>query len=214
MYTGMLHTHVTAVLLYLIIFLIKVIYLLADKQDALQKFRAKTKIVGEMVLPTIFLLTGFYLAAKSPYAGQAWFLLKMILLVAALVLGIITFRRNNKALGIITLLIFIYMFALSYTKSIGTSKNDKSPAQNESDVASNPVEHGKSLYISTACTNCHGTDGALGMAGAADLRKSTLNDEEIENTIANGRANMKAYKNELSPTEINDLAAYIKTFRN
>ena len=209
----MLHTHMTAVVLYVLIFIIKVYLLLFGKPEALASFRKKTKVIGEMVLPTFFLATGIYLAFNSGSvrgADNMWFIVKMVLLVVSIPLGIIAFKRNSKVLAVFTLLIFVYMFGISETKSIDMKKNGATviaPAPQGTSV------DGKTIFESN-CVVCHGADGVLGMSGAANLQTSKLPDEEVLNVITNGKnGTMAAYKDKLSAEQIKAVADYVKTLR-
>src|SRR5947209_4206836 len=115
MYKGILDTHILLISIYVLLFIIKLYLLAVKKTEALATFRKKTKVVGEMIIPTLFLATGIYLAIQSPYAKEGWFILKMILIVLVVVLGILTFKKMNVLLGIITLLILLYIVGISYS---------------------------------------------------------------------------------------------------
>ena len=65
MATGMLHSHTLFVVLFTLIYLIKTILLLSDKDDLLEKFKKKTKVI-EMIVSFGFLATGIYLMARLP----------------------------------------------------------------------------------------------------------------------------------------------------
>lgn len=222
MYYGMLHTHTLLVALYILFFLFKLILLMGGKTELLARVRTKTKVV-EMVLPTLFLATGIYLATKSPYIGENWFIGKMILLVAAIVLGIFTFKKNNIALGVITLLIFIYMYGISETKSlrmVNRLSKTIAPQQAPDDSKLRPgspsydrMAHGAYLFTAKGCDACHGIQGDKGLAGAGNLRTSQLKDEEIENVIMIGKKNMQGYRKYLNEQEIKALTEYVKTLR-
>lgn len=71
---------------------------------------------------------------------------------------------------------------------------------------------GQTLY-EHHCARCHGADGARGMFGARNLQKSQIPDTAIVLQIRNGKRIMPAFKKKLSPDQINELAAYIKTLR-
>jgi uncharacterized membrane protein SirB2 len=217
-YTAFLHTHETLVGLYVLFFIIKLVMLFRNDPEKLIRFRKKTKMV-EMILPTLFLITGIYLAANSPYATQNWFIVKMVLIVLAIVLGIITFKKNSKVLGVLTLLIFLAIFPLSYQKSKlvpenKTAVNAEGQKFQPGTAGYDQMEHGKFLYTKAlACTGCHGENGSLGNSGAFDLSKSTLTDEEIMNVIKNGRKLMPAYGSQLDEYQLKALTAYVKSLR-
>ncbi len=58
------------------------------------------------------------------------------------------------------------------------------------------------------CTTCHGSDGALGLNGAKDLRASTLNFDERVTIITEGKKLMTPFGAILSPGEIKAVAEY------
>ena len=78
------------------------------------------------------------------------------------------------------------------------------------------------------CTKCHGADGTgqtkagrkLNVKDYTDPKvQAEMKDAEMVKATAegvkdkNGKERMKAYKDELSPAEINDLVAYIRKFK-
>ena len=71
---------------------------------------------------------------------------------------------------------------------------------------------GQALY-EHHCARCHGADGTRGMFGARNLQKSLLPDTAIILQIMNGRRIMPPFKKKLTPDQINELSAYIKTLR-
>lgn len=76
-----------------------------------------------------------------------------------------------------------------------------------------PAPTGGKAIFESKCAVCHGRDGGRGRFGAKDLRKSTLDDTQLFNTISNGRAVMPRWKDRLSTDQINDVIVYIKTLR-
>ncbi|PSL34867.1 c-type cytochrome [Chitinophaga ginsengisoli] len=71
---------------------------------------------------------------------------------------------------------------------------------------------GQALY-EHHCVRCHGADGTRGMFGARNLQKSLLPDTAITLQIMNGKRVMPPFKKKLTPDQINELSAYIKTLR-
>jgi mono/diheme cytochrome c family protein len=222
MYYGMLHTHTLFVALYILFFLFKLILLMGGKTETLARVRSKTKVL-EMILPTLFLATGIYLATQSPYIAESWFIGKMVLLAIAIVLGIFTFKKNNIALGVITLLIFVYMYGISETKSLRmvnrlskTIATQEAPHEGKLTPGSpsyDRIAHGAYLFKTKGCDACHGEMGDKGLAGAGNLRTSQLKDEEISTVIMNGKKNMSGYRKYLSEEEIKALTEYVKSLR-
>lgn len=209
MITGMLHTHTLAVMLFLILYLIKTTLLMFDKKEWLQKFSKKMK-VPEIIISTLFLLTGIYLTVNSGNIGP-WFYVKMIAVFSSIPLAIIAFKRMNKSLALIAIMFLIYAYGISETKS-PTFKQD-SLAGKFNTVS--PTELGRTIFESKSanCTTCHGTDGKLGISGAKNLTLSTKNLEEKIDIITNGKNMMMPYKNLLTADQIKTVAEYVETLK-
>jgi len=218
-YSILLHSHELLITLYVLVFTIKLVLLLLNNTSALAAFRKRTKVVGEMVLPSLFLVTGIILAVISRTGfSDNWFLIKMCLIALSVGTGIATFNRNSKLLGILTLLIFVYVIMLSYIKDPGLKKPAKPVVENVITDPSAPgydtLKHGLSVYVNSGCITCHGADGKLGNHGAADLSISVLSDAGIINITRNGRGSiMKGYGEKLNPVEIHAVTDYVKSLR-
>lgn len=207
MYTGMLHTHVLTVMLFLILYLVKTFLLVTDKKESLEKF-SRTMKVPEMIISSLFLLTGIFLAVKSGDLGP-WFYVKMAAVLSSIPLAIIAFKRMNKSLALVAIMFLVYAYGISETKSPTFTKQESST--NEfANVA--PDVLGKTIY-ETKCLGCHGTDGKLGLSGAKDLTLSTKTSDEKIEIISNGKNAMMPYKNQLSKEQVESVAAYVETFK-
>ena len=91
-------------------------------------------------------------------------------------------------------------------------------------AASNARAGGGEEVFANYCAPCHGLDGkartpAGKKAGAKDLSESKLADAAIETQIRDGTKNkngsdrMPAFKDRLTPDQIAQLVAFVKTFR-
>jgi uncharacterized membrane protein SirB2 len=69
MIKGILHTHYLVVTLFLLIYVVKTILLLSNKNDLLATFTKKVKVF-EMVVSFLFLATGVYLTTMLPLGGK------------------------------------------------------------------------------------------------------------------------------------------------
>ncbi len=190
MYKGFLHTHTLVVTLFLLIYVIKTILLLSNKSDLLASFSKKVKVF-EMIVSALFLVTGIYLATQLPFGGKFDYLfcIKLVMVFASIPIAIIGFRKSNKMLAALSLLLITgsYGLAESYSKKKGVRKESV-----EEVVATD----GKSLY-QNACVACHGSDGKLGLAGAKDLTASAMEVNAIKEIIHNGKGMMP-------PAQLND----------
>ena len=206
MYTGMLHTHTLAVMLFLILYLVKTFLLVTDKKESLQKFSKKMK-VPEMIISVLFLLTGIFLAVKSGDIGS-WFYVKMVAVLSSIPLAIIAFKRMNKSLALIAIIFLVYAYGISETKS--TSFKQESSTGEFATIA--PEALGKTIF-ETKCTGCHGADGKQGLSGAKDLTQSPKTPAEKIEIISNGKNAMIAYKNQLTTDQIKAVADYVETLK-
>ncbi|MEZ2336648.1 cytochrome c [Mucilaginibacter sp. RCC_168] len=78
--------------------------------------------------------------------------------------------------------------------------------------AQNPPLTGKALF-EKKCATCHGNDGTRGRWGAKNLQLSKLDNNELLNTISNGRGIMPNWGKKLSISQISSVIEYIKTLR-
>ncbi|MCA0430305.1 MAG: cytochrome c [Bacteroidetes bacterium] len=200
MYKGMLHTHYLVVTLFLLIYLIKTILLLSNKIETLNSFTKKIKI-PEMVISFLFLATGIFLATQLPFGSKYdyLFFIKVAMVLVSIPIAIIGFKKQNKLLAALSLLLITGSFGLAevYHKRKGVSANGNTT------IASND---GKALY-EAKCGLCHGGDGKLAAAGAKDLSVTQNSLEEIKATIINGKNTMPAA--DVTPEEADAIANYV-----
>ncbi len=220
MYTGFKHLHVTVVVLFLILYIIKTYLLVTNKNEQLDKLRAKTKI-ADMVLGSLMLVTGFYLLFAGP-GVQVYHYVKIIVALSSIPIGIIAFKKRNKPMAIVLLILFIYVYGVAETKSL-KFKKDKieiapiadtttAPADIMNQNADAVLKNGEQIY-KAACVTCHGPDGKLGLVGAKDLTLSTLSHAEKVDLITNGKGNMTPFKGQLSEQEIEAVATYVDSMK-
>jgi mono/diheme cytochrome c family protein len=198
MYKGFLHTHYLVVTLFLLIYVVKTILLLSDKNDLLARFTKSIRI-PEMIISFLFLGTGIYLATQLPYGGMFDYLfwIKLVMVFASIPLAVIGFKKSNKLLAALSLVLITASFGLAevYHKKKGIAK------QVDTEIA---LTDGKKLYEAN-CVSCHGTDGKLGLAGAKDLSTSALSIAEMKEIILHGKGMMPAASvNEEQATAIAD----------
>jgi len=106
MATGMLHTHYLFVVLFTLIYLIKTILLLSDKDELLEKFKKKTKVV-EMIVSFGFLATGVFLLTQLPVITTIM-IVKIILVVLSIPLAVIGYKKkysNRNVLYVMVLMV-------------------------------------------------------------------------------------------------------------
>lgn len=201
MYTGILHTHTLVVSLFLLIYLIKTVLLFLGKTEQLQSFSKKFRI-PEMIISALFFATGIFLAVNTGNGGT-WLWVKIAAVLISIPLAVIGFKKLNKNLALLSLILLIYSYGISETKSAIFKK----------EITAVTAIDGKKIY-EAKCINCHGADGKLSMSGAKDISISVLKPEEKISLITNGKNTMKAYKDVLTSEQIAAVAAYTETLKN
>lgn len=196
MATGMLHSHTLFVVLFTLIYLIKTILLLSDRDELLEKFKKKTKVL-EMIVSFGFLGTGIFLLTQLPVISYLM-IIKLVLVFLSIPLAVIGFKKKNKVLATLSFFLIVVSFSLAYK-----AKEAKAGAK-IADLT------GKEIF-EEKCTLCHGGDGKLGLSGAKDLSASQLNHPDIVTIITEGKNAMAAYKTSLTPEQIETVASYIET---
>ena len=198
MATGMLHSHTLFVVLFTLIYLVKTILLLSDRNELLEKFKKKTKVV-EMIVSFGFLGTGIFLLTQLPHTPfPATMYIKIGLVLLSIPLAVIGYKKKNKVLATLSFFLIVVSFSLAY-KAKAEKAGTKTTAINGKDI------------FNDKCSLCHGTDGKLGMSGAKDLSITQLNHAGILEIIANGKNAMAPYKEALSVEQIEAVALYIET---
>jgi len=196
MATGMLHSHTLFVVLFTLIYLIKTILLLSDKDELLEKFKKKTK-VAEMIVSFGFLATGVFLITQVPEINK-FMIIKLVLVFASIPLAVVGFKKKNKILATLSFFFIVVSFSLAY--------KSKAFKAGENIVAVN----GKEIFADK-CALCHGDNGKLGLSGAKDLSITQLSHVGIVEIVTNGKNTMAAYKGTLSTEQIEAVASFIET---
>ena len=109
-----------------------------------------------------------------------------------------------------TILLLFFGIGLFACINTDPQTNTDRPKRNTTAQTQSVGEKTYRLY----CTQCHGSNGALGLNGAGDFRESTLNLEERIDVITNGRNTMTPYKDLLSAEEIKAVAGYLDKFKS
>jgi mono/diheme cytochrome c family protein len=218
MYTGFYHTHKLAVLLFVLLYLIKTVLLVANQHAALEKLKKFTRI-PEMVISGLFLLTGGYLLVKSAEISTLQ-IIKLVLVFSAIPVAIVGFKKNNKILAVVSLLLITGAYGLAEINKKRAGKiaipEASLPAEAQNPAAGEEpqayVAVGKIVY-EQACISCHGKNGDACLAGAKNLQVSKLDDAGKIAIIRNGKNTMPAFKN-LTDTQVEALVAYVNTLKD
>jgi mono/diheme cytochrome c family protein len=158
-----------------------------------------------MLVSVGFLVTGIYLLIYTEITTLM--IVKIICVFAAIPLAVIGFKKGNKALAVLSVVLILAAYGLAEAdkKHRGDIKVDTTSAKDNLDA-------GKIVYQNAHCIGCHGADGKLAMSGAKDLSITTLTIDEQKAIIRNGKSPMPGYK-DLTDEQLNDLVQYIGGFR-
>jgi uncharacterized membrane protein SirB2 len=149
MFKGMTHLHITSVMVFLIIYLIKTVLLLANANETLEKFKAKTKVL-EMIVSTAFLGTGIYMLFNIPEI-KPMLVIKIGIVFASIPIAIIAYRKNNKGLAVLSLVMIIASYGLAEM----SKKHNGQPISLPGDAVNNLTDEefaekfGKDFYLPT-----------------------------------------------------------------
>ncbi|MFN8308683.1 MAG: c-type cytochrome [Chitinophagales bacterium] len=159
-------------------YLWKTFLLLSNKSELLKNYTAKTRI-AEMVISLLFLATGFWLLMQGAALTTLQYL-KLAMVFASIPIAIVGFKKANKGLAVLAVLLIIGAYGLA---EINKKKT-------HTVVAPATANDGRELYNNN-CARCHGENGDAQLAGAADLSHSALSDDEKKNAILHGKGNMQ-----------------------
>jgi mono/diheme cytochrome c family protein len=190
-------THRISVTLFFLIYVVKTVLLLSNRQDLLQKFTKMTRVV-EMIVSALFLITGVYLMTLlTTIPVMLW--IKVALVLASIPVAVIGFKKGNKILAALSLLMI--------TASYGLAEVQKKKREKGETVAVTNTD-GKEIY-DAKCTLCHGADGKAGLSGASDISATVMSTDSIKYTILHG-------KNKMAPVDVSEeqaaaVAAYVES---
>ena len=178
--------------------------LLSTKNETLANYTAKTRI-AEMVVSFSFLFSGLYLAIAGP-AMTTLLWLKIAMVFASIPIAVVGFRKGKPTLAVIAVALLIGAYGLAEV-----NKKHKTQVSIDTSASTSPAEVGKAIYTQK-CTPCHGAGGDANIAGAKNLKTTTMSDEELKSTIKNGNGGMPAFGN-LTDEQMAGLVEYLKTLK-
>lgn len=99
--------------------------------------------------------------------------------------------------------------AQTETETAPTETDGDTPTETEADGDGEEAD-GEAVFASAGCGSCHTFEpaGASGTIGP-DLGQTELNEDEIAQTVRDGRGAMPSFEGRLSDAEIAAVAAYI-----
>ena len=206
------HTHKLVVVLFILIYLAKAILLLMGKREALDRFSKFIKI-PEMVVSFLFFLTGIVML-NSLAEFTVLFMIKLLLVVIAIPVAVVAYRKYNKLLGLLAILLLISVYGVAevYKAQFGKKKAIVGEMIDPKAADYSAAEHGRLLYMAQ-CVVCHGEDGKANLAGAKDLTISTKTDDEIIDLIKSGKNAMPKMAAIYNADELRALTVYVNSLK-
>jgi uncharacterized membrane protein SirB2 len=203
------YVHLVSVNLFLLIYLVKTILLVSNKNEGLTKFTKIVK-VPEMIISTLFLISGVYLLMQT---GTTKFLIiKISMVLVSIPVAIIGFKKSNKIMAVLSLLLIIGAYGLAEMNKKRVEKQSVDTSlSNASDPNYDIVKHGESIYTAY-CQSCHGKGGVNGIGGT-DLTLSQLAHDAKVERVKIGSGSMSGFKDVLNEQEINAVVAYVETLK-
>ena len=199
-FTIILKTHFVVVTIFFLIYLIKTILLLANKNEALQSFTKKIKVI-EMIVSFLFLATGVYLMTQIPEI-KPMLIIKITIVLLSIPLAVVGFKKGNKGLAALSFILILAAFGIGEMM-----RKPKEAVVSGKAVNTDGSINSQELYIAN-CSSCHGDNGKKGLAGAFDLSVTKLSNDSISSIIINGRSTMGKI-NGLLPKQAKAVAQYV-----
>lgn len=197
--------HLISVNIFLLLYLIKTILIFTNTE--LLKKISKIKIIRilEMLVSVIFLFTGIWMYVEIG-SIKLLQIIKLGCVFAAIPIAIIGFKKLNKGLALLSLLLIITAYGLAEM----SKKKPYLPIRSNNETTS--TVPGADNYEKN-CKMCHGTNGKEMKLGAFDITDSKLTDAQTVTVITQGRKSMPAYKDVLTTQEIIEVVAYVNTLK-
>jgi mono/diheme cytochrome c family protein len=142
---------------------------------------------------------------------NTYLIIKIIAVVASIPLAVVGFKKKNKALAIISFLLIVAAYGLAEMSKKHSAIPVVIPTNNGSEKIAAPIS-GETVF-SNNCITCHGTDGKLGLMGAADLTTSKMDENSIIGIIKQGKGAMTGFEAILSQEQINAVTIYVETLK-
>ena len=202
--TGMLHTHKLSVMLFLVLYLFKLIFLLTNNAKAMAAMQKKGWRIFDMGISTLFLATGIYLLITAPEVKVLQWV-KIAMVFISIPIAIIGFRKGNNPLATLSVLLIFGAYGMAEA----AKKRSIQPVTVA--AGATPMETAKAMFEKN-CIQCHGADGAMALAGAANLQTSKLSDAEITDILRKGKNRMPKFAG-WNDEQLNLIVSYTKSLR-
>ena len=200
--------HLVAVNLFVVIYLVKLI-LLFTNTARLDRF-SKIMRVPEMIVSTLFLVTGLWLYVVLG-AIKTMQILKLSLVLLSIPLAVAGYKNHNKGMALVSFLLLVCAYGIS--EASRSKPYMPSNVELSGDINAINTE-GLRGYLEN-CAMCHGQDGDKGYRGAPLLSASAMDASAAAMIITAGvkkgtRGTMPAFGRTLNESQISSIAAYIQ----
>jgi mono/diheme cytochrome c family protein len=197
--------HRILVSLFLLHYVVKGILLLINQQTGLDKYSKITK-VPEMILSVLFLASGVYLLI---YGSNLNFLqyIKIACVLTSIPIAVIGFKKKKKFLAVLSIFLLIAAYGLAEV----AKKKQRTQTVDTESIDIDTADQGKIVY-NQLCSRCHGDNGDGMIAGAKNLKISTLSSDEISTIISKGQGGMPAFEN-LSESQLKAVVQYTESLK-
>ncbi len=199
--------HGISVMLFLLTYVIKTILLFTSK-SMLEKYSKVTK-VPEMIISTLFLVTGIWLFIILG-GIKTLHIIKLVLVFLSIPLAMIGFKKQNKGLALLSMLLIVGAYGLSEA-----SRNKPFLPANVQIGGSETSENslGAKVYFEN-CAFCHGTDGKKMYRNAKDLTMSRISSEDLLIMVRDGsKGKMPGYSVTISDENIAAVSKFVEGLR-
>ncbi len=199
--------HFITVSVFLLIYLVKTIMLLANKDEQLESLN-DILIIFEIMISFVILITGIMLIIQSRQFYNYLLLAKYVLFLISIPLAIIGFKKSNKFMAVTSLVFLFAIFGLGeMAKKFGFVVGISTEVSDTKSGSYDIIRHGEALYMN-GCVRCHGEDGTATIQGATDLSISAMKFEDRIKVIKHGQNGMPAFVL-LTDEDLKAVAAYI-----
>ena len=206
------HTHKLVVVLFILVYLIKAILLLMGNTDTLNKYNKLIK-VPEMIISALLFITGIVMLNQIADFNLI-FTIKLTLVVTAIPVAVIAYRKYNKLLAVLAVIMLLSAYGLAemFKAQFGKKHEIMEVVTEPTNEQYNITVHGAALYTSQ-CVVCHGVDGKANFSGAKDLTLTTKSTDEIIETIKSGKNTMPKMASIYNEQELKALASYVNSLK-
>ncbi len=199
--------HGISVMLFLLTYVIKTILLFTSK-GMLEKYSKVTK-VPEMIISTLFLVTGIWLFVILG-GIKTMQIIKLVLVFLSIPLAVIGFKKQNKGLALVSLLLIVGAYGMSEA-----SKNKPFIPAKVAMTGNVNSENalGAQTYFEN-CAFCHGADGKKMYRGAKDLTQSKFSFDDTQQMVRDGsKGKMPGYTATITDDNIAAVSKFVETLK-